>query len=50
MFCFLMGKLPLFLQSAQERLPPPAEEKTMLPAPIGMQLNLNDFSDNAEQV
>jgi len=47
-----MGKLPLFLQSAQERLPLRvlAEETTMLPAPIGMQLSLTDFSDNAEHV
>jgi hypothetical protein len=45
-----MGKLPLFLQSAQERLPLLAEEKTILPGPTGMQLNLTDFFDNAEHV
>lgn len=47
---FLMGKLPLFLQSAKERLPLLAEEKTILPASIGMQLNLTGFSDKAEHV
>jgi hypothetical protein len=45
-----MGKLPLFLQSAKERLPLLAEEKTILPASIGMQLNLTGFSDKAEHV
>jgi hypothetical protein len=39
-----------FPQSAQERLPLLPKEKTILPPPIGMQLNLTNFSDNAEHV